>query len=162
MPPMQHRPAFVSAIVLLSSGCASGVALEAGHEGYLPRPSSVVLVADDAVPQDLELAVKAGLVDQRLVPSGQPAYLARLSFAQVQGRLGLVALDRSRSKWALAPARSRAMRTSRATVIVSDVGSGREILRAYANERAREPQQDVARRLGEALVQQVRGGAISP
>jgi hypothetical protein len=160
---MQHGRLYLAAgAILLSSGCAPKIVLEAGHEGALPRAASLAVMADEPIPRDLEDALKAGLVDQKFVLSDRPAYLARLSFAQLQGKVGVVTSDGTRSTWALAPARSRSKRTSRATVVVFDANSGREVLRAHANERARGVQENVARRLGNALVQQIREGSSSP
>ena len=119
------------------------------------------MIADDSIPRDFVSALKAGLVDQAFVLSDRPAYLVRLSFAQVQGKVGVVTSDGTRSTWALQPARSRSKQTSRATVVVLDANSGREVLRAHANERARGVQEDVARRLGNALAQQIREGSTS-
>lgn len=159
---MQHGRLYLAAgAILLGSGCAPSVVLEAGHEGALPSAASLAFIADDSIPRDLEDALKAGLVEQEFVLSDRPAYLARLSFAQVQGKVGVVTSDGMRSAWALAPARSRSAQTSRATMVVFDASSGREVLRAHANERAREEHEDVARRLGDALAQQIRESSAS-
>ena len=156
-------PAIGMAFVV--AGCTSGTRMEVGHSGNAPDPASIAVSADAGLPTQFEAAVVDSLKTQGFTLSEHPSYRLELSVSQLRGKAGLFAPDeqgRASSVWIMSPARSRSATTVRATMRLIDVVNGRELFRAYANERSNKAPLDVGKRLADALINQLQMPQLQP
>ena len=140
------------------ASCTPSTRLEVGHSGDAPHPASIALSMDDTVPAQFEASFIEGLKTQGFTLSDRPSYRLQLSVSQMRGKAGLFAPDQqgdASNAWIMAPARSRSAMTVRATMRLTDAVSGRELFRAYANERSSKEALDLSDRLADALISQL-------
>ena len=105
-----------------------------------------------------------GLEKHGFILSDRPSYRLQLSLSQLRGKVGLFAPDAKEKAvgvWTMSPARSRTITTVRATMSLTDAATGRELFRAYANERSRDVTADPSERLAEALVNQLQDPSLN-
>lgn len=154
---MLHRPALVLIPAALALAACAHDRVETGLAGQRPAPSSVGFAPDSLSSGKFAVRIKDGLVGQGFTLSDQPVYRVDLTLAEIPGRAGLYvpAAQEGERVWTVAPSRSRASKTYRATISFTDVASGREIMRAYAHERRRRAPADEETHLADALLSQI-------
>jgi len=149
-------PAIGAAFAVAS--CTPSTRLEVGHSGDAPHPASIALSTDATVSTQFQSVVIDGLKAQGFTLSDRPSYRLQLSISQMRGKAGLFAPDEQEgasNAWIMAPARSRSATTVRATMRLTDAVTGRELFRAYANERSSKEALDLSKGLADALVSQL-------
>ncbi|MCW2389620.1 hypothetical protein M2333_002666 [Sphingobium sp. B11D3B] len=155
---MSFKSLFTTGVVFAVMGCSPSARLETGHSGDAPLPAGIVVVTDASVPPHFTATVIESLNAQGFPLAERPAYRLQLSVSQMRGRTGLFApdeLEEAGRKWIMKPARARSATTVRATMRLTDAMTGRELFRAYANERSRAEAADLSKGLADALVIQL-------
>lgn len=155
---------FLSA-VLLVAGCASPYGMDVADAGRLPEPGRQLQVSG---PADSRLtdSVVAAMTDRGFRVADPADYLVQIVTSDMPGKAGVFLpyppSDEERS-WLTAPSRSKTTQTRRVTVTLTDMATGAEVYRAFADERYRAGKGGDSDALIEALVSRIaEGGAVSP
>jgi hypothetical protein len=156
------KQAYFLLATLLLAGCASPYGIDVADAGQLPKPADPSLHVSPAADTLLTDRVMGVLTSQGFKVADPAGYLVQIVSSDVPGRTGLFlpegAPDASgKQAWLTAPSRSKTTRTRRITVTFTDVATGKEVYRAFGDERYRAGDPGSSDALIDAVVGQIKG-----
>jgi|GEM_PF-1670561 len=159
---------YLLSATLLLACCASPQTMDVANAGRLPKPGGHNLQVSSSADGPLTDRVLAALTSQGFKVAEPADYFVQIASSDIPGKTGLflpdTGVDASGNRtWLTAPSRSKGIQTRSITITLTDIATGKEVYRAFGDERYRAGQLVGSDALLDAVVGQIaQPNAVSP